>query len=201
GPVSFYKLLQNKGFLMAVFILLAVRFANTIVNPSFPLIIRDILDSQERLNSVTGMIMAFAGLTGAISAGLLGYVGDRFGHRRIVIVCSIGTGITAVAHIMADSVFSLTVIHLLFGAAVSGTLPAVNAMIRNHSDPRHMGKAFGAASAISMLGLAIGPLTGGLLAKTFDIRTPFIFAGICQLIVVATTWRSRITSGPDDSKA
>lgn len=186
GTVSFRTLLRNGGFLASIGIMLAVRFSNTIVNPSFPLVIRDMLTSTERLNSVTGIIMAASGITGALAAALLGHLGDRLGHRRVVIICSACTGLTAAAHAAVGNLVMLTVVHLLFGFAVSGTLPATNAMIQRSTDPRHMGKAFGTASAISMLGLALGPLTGGFLAGMYGIRMPFLVAGACQLALSAT---------------
>ncbi len=184
GRVRFRTALANSGFVTAILILLAVRYANTITNPSFPLIIREIIPSTERLNSVAGIIMALAGVAGAVSASVLGHVGDRMGHLRIVILCSLGAALTAAAHVLARTIPELTVIHLLFGLAVAGTMPAANAMIQRHIDPRHMGKAFGLASSISMIGLALGPLSGGYLASAYGIRAPFLAASICQIMVV-----------------
>lgn len=181
--VRFRTLLKSGGFVMAIFILLAVRYANTLINPSFPLIIKEILPSPERLNSVTGVIMACAGVTGALSAGVLGHVGDRLGHRRVVIACSLLASVAATAHAFAHSLPVLAAVHMSFGLAVAGTLPAANAMIQRHTDPRHMGTAFGLASAISMMGLALGPLTGGFLARDWGIRAPFLAAGLFQLVV------------------
>jgi len=179
--IHFGALLRNAAFMGSIGILLAVRFANTIINPSFPLVIRDMVVSTERLNSITGAIMAVSGLTGALAAGVLGHIGDRIGHRRIVVACSAAAGLTAAAHATAGDLVTLTVVHLLFGFAVSGTLPAANAMIQRNIDPRHMGKAFGLATSLSMFGLALGPLTGGFLARMIGIRAPFLFAGGCQL--------------------
>ncbi len=183
GHLNFMKAMLNSGFISAVMILLAVRFANTIIKPSFPLVIRDIVENVGRLNSTTGVIMALAGITGAISAGLLGYFGDRIGHFYIVIFASLAAAVTAVGHALARSVPELAAAHILFGLAVAGTMPAANAMIQKHIDPKHMGKAFGIASSISMIGIALGPLTGGFLGKEFGIRAPFLAAGICQVLV------------------
>lgn len=188
----FMKTMFNSGFVVAIMVLLAVRFANTIVNPSFPLVIHDIVESTERLNSIAGTIMALAGVAGAISAGVLGHIGDRVGHYHIVVFASLGAAATAAAHALAQTIPQLAVVHLLFGFAVAGTMPAANAMIQRNIDPRHMGKAFGIASAISMSGLALGPLTGGFLASQFNIRAPFLAAGVCQVLVavlVVCRWR------------
>ncbi|NLB56489.1 MAG: multidrug efflux MFS transporter [Lentisphaerae bacterium] len=190
---SLLQLLKASGVFAAILILLSVRFANTIINPSFPLVIADIIHNPERLNSITGMIMAFGGTSGAIAAGLFGYIGDKIGHRKIVILCSFGAAVTATAHAFAQSIAALTVANLFFAMTTSGILPAVNAMIQGSTDQKHIGKAFGLAASISMIGLAIGPLSGGYLAKEINIRAPFIAAGICQLLVTGLAWRSSVS--------
>ncbi len=183
SPSAFRLLRAGQGFLVAVVILLAVRFSNTIVNPAFPLIVSDLARDPARLNFVTGAIMSGAGVAGALSAAALGHAGDRIGHRRIVIACSAGAAVMSAAHALARSVGALALAHFFFGIAVAGTMPAANAMIRASSDPRHMGKAFGAASAVSLLGLAMGPLTGGLFARHFGLRAPFLLAAVFQVLV------------------
>ncbi len=183
GVTTFRDLLKNNAFMFAIMILTVVRFANTIINPSFPLVIKDILTNPARLNSATGIVMACAGLAGAISAGWLGHVGDRLGHQRILIFCTLATGFTATAHAFARSMPELALIHMCFGISIAGVLPAVNTIIQRTTDQRNMGKAFGVSSSISMIGLALGPLTGGFLGSTFGIRSPFLAAGLCQMIV------------------
>ena len=135
--------------------------------------------------------MAFAGVAGAIAAGTLGHIGDRLGHRRVVTVSMLGAAITAAAHAFARSIPSLTVCQLFFGMAISGVLPAVNAMIQQTTDQQHMGKAFGLATSISMIGVALGPLVGGFIAGKYGIRVPFIAAAFCQVIVALALFMTR----------
>ncbi len=180
---GFRTLMAGNGFAVAVVILFAVRFSNTLVNPSFPIIIQELLTDPHRLNSIAGMIMAGGGLAGAVSAALLGHVGDRIGHRQVVIACSLAAAVTSSAHAFTGSLPVLAAVHLLFGLSVAGTMPAANAMIQKSTDARHMGKAFGAASALGILGIALGPLTGGILARHLGLRVPFLAAGISQVMV------------------
>lgn len=192
--VSIFKLLKDRSLLAAILILLGIRFSITIVNPSFPLIIQDILVSPERLNSITGMVMAFSGLTGAVAAGVLGYAGDRLGHRRVIIVCILSAGAAAAAHAVARSIMELTIYHLFFGMTISGILPAANAMIQGSTNQQNIGKAFGIATSISMIGMAFGPFVGGFFASQYGLRSPFLIAGVCQLalaVIIMTSRRGR----------
>ncbi len=180
---GFGTLMSGSGFAVAVLILFTVRFSNTLVNPSFPIVIQEMLISPHLLNSIAGTIMAGAGLAGAVSAAVLGHLGDRIGHRQVVVFCSLAAAVTSVGHAFAGSLAVLAVIHLLFGLSVAGTMPAANAMIQQSTDAKHMGKAFGTASALGLIGIAMGPLTGGILARYFGLRVPFLAAGLCQIMV------------------
>jgi len=181
--LDFKEIFKNSAFISAVFMLFAVRFANTVINPSFPFIVKNVIKSVEILNRVTGITMALGGVTGAIASATLGYIGDRYGYVRILIICSIGAGIAAGAHVFVKSVPQIIIAHMFFGFFVAGILPSINATIQLTSSNRNMGKAFGMASSLGMLGLALGPLAGGFLGSHFGIRSPFIMAAICQFVI------------------
>ncbi|MGI6087260.1 MAG: MFS transporter [Kiritimatiellia bacterium] len=193
-PIEFKVLLKSGVFVFAILTLFAVRFANTMINPSFPLIIQEIIKTTSRLNSVAGGIMASAGLAGAVTAGLLGYLGDKFGHHQVLIVCSLGVAVTATAHAVAHTIPFLTVVHLFFGMTIAGILPSINSIIQRSTDQRHLGKAYGVSTSISMLGLAVGPLAGGYLASRCGVRVPFLAAGFCHVMVtiIAFRWLARL---------
>ncbi|MFN2165728.1 MAG: MFS transporter [Anaerolineae bacterium] len=181
--LSVRGLFAQRPFLVGVGVLLLVRFSNTMTNPSFPLIVRDILPSDDRLNSVTGMVIASAALTGAVAAAWLGHVGDRLGFRRVLVTCAVGAAVMSALHAPARSIPMLTVVHLLFGLAIAGILPAANAIIQSAIDRRHIGKAYGWATSISMSGIALGPLIGGYVGRDFGLRAPFLLAALFQLLL------------------
>ena len=185
--MSFRTILFSKGFLLAVVIMFGVQFGNTMINPSFPLIIRDIMPEADNINSITGSIMAASALAGAISAALLGYLGDRIGHRRIMLWACGLAGLASVGHYWANTFRHLLLARVLFGLTIASMLPAANAMIHNIIDQNSLGKAYGLSASISMIGVALGPLAGGALARGAGLRVPFLFtAGVqfalCMLI-------------------
>lgn len=182
---SYRGIVFNRVFLAAVCVLFSIKFSNTVSNPSFPLIVREILGSAERLNSVTGVLMSVAALTGAASAVLLGHFGDGWGHKRVLLICSAFTAVTAAAHAAAYSLGSLLAVRALFGLSVAGMVPAANAIIHQTTHSGNFGKAYGAAAAFSMTGLALGPLLGGYVASTLGLRAPFILSGAGQVLVIA----------------
>lgn len=191
---GFRQIFMLKGFFVAVLLIFGVRFSNTIVNPSFPLIVRDIIPSSPNLNSITGSVMAAAAVAGAVSAAVLGHMGDRIGHRKILIACCAGASIASAGHFFAYSLNRLFLARILFGLSVAGMLPAANAAIHSIIDRRSIGKAYGLATSISMLGAAFGPMTGGYLAKIITLRAPFLFTAALQAllgIIVVFYFRTR----------
>jgi DHA1 family multidrug resistance protein-like MFS transporter len=181
---GFRRILRTSGFLAAVAVLFSERFSNAIANPSFPLIVQEIIGSPGRLNSITGSIIATAALGGALAAAALGHFGDRLGHRRVLIACALTAAVASAATAGARHLPYLYGVRLLFGLATAGMLPAANAIIHHTIRGENFGKAYGVATSLSMLGFALGPFLGGWLGSVFGIRVPFLVTGAGQVLVV-----------------
>ena len=160
-----------------------VRFSNTMINPSFPLIVKEILPTTRNLNSVTGCVMATVALAAAFSAAVLGHVSDKLGHRKVLVSCCLVACLGSAGHYWAYSLNQLILARILFGLGVAGMLPAANAMIHAIIDQASLGKAYGLATSLSMLGIAAGPFAGGYLASLAGLRMPFLTAAVVQLIL------------------
>ncbi len=183
GSPGFRQIIRLPGFLISVLVLLGVRLSNSIANPSFPLIVREMVDSLDHLNRITGSIIGVAAVAAALAAAVLGYAGDRGGRRRVLLGCCLGACVASVGHYLARGLPDLFAVRILFGFAVAGMLPAANATIHSVVDPRSIGKAYGLATSISMMGSAIGPTLGGYLAMRAGLRIPFLVTGAAQLLL------------------
>ncbi|MCX8082771.1 MAG: MFS transporter [bacterium] len=180
---GFLRILTTKGFLMAVAILFGVQFSNSMVSPSFPLIVKEILSSQEKLNSITGTILAVSALAGAFSATLFGHTGDRLGQKKILIFCALVASLSSAGHFFAFSIPILFFVRILFGLGVAGMIPAANAIIYNSIDREYIGRAYGMSASISMIGFALGTFSGGMLAKLTGLRIPFLVVAFLHIIL------------------
>jgi len=196
---GFLAIVQAPGFLISVLVLLFVRLSNSIANPSFPLVVREVVETPTRLNSVTGVIIGAAALAAALAAAWLGHLGDRFGRKRVLLACCAGAVLAALGHYVARTIPALFAARLAFGFSVAGMMPAANAMIHEHVDPRSIGKAYGLATSISMLGLAIGPTLGGTLALHAGVRAPFLVTAAAHLglagIILWVLRKERVPAG------
>ncbi len=182
-PMRFKEILAVQGFIIAVFIMFSVRLSNTIINPSFPLIVKEIAPSAENLNSITGSVLAAAALAGALSSGVLGHLGDRTNHKKVLTWCCISAAVASLGHFFAFSLVMLFAARILFGLSVAGMFPAANAMIQRTINKNCMGKAYGLASSFSMLALALGPFLGGAIASAINLRIPFLAAALANTLL------------------
>lgn len=189
-PMSFKEIFAVSGFFVAVLVMFSVRFSNSMINPAFPLIIKDILPDTVNLNSITGAVIAAAALSGALSAAFLGHMSDRWGYKRILTICCFLAAVASAGHFFAYTIKSVFLVRILFGVSVAGMLPAANAMIYSIIDNKCIGKAYGAATSLSMLGLAMGPFMGGTIARLTDLRTPFVFVAVAQVLLAILIFKT-----------
>ncbi|MFN8557409.1 MAG: MFS transporter [Dehalococcoidia bacterium] len=63
----------------------------------------------------------------------------------------------------------------------SGLLPSCNTLLGAFAPAGRQGAVFGLAASAQALAIAVGPVSGGLLASTFGIRTGFAVSGLLLL--------------------
>ena len=153
------------------------------------------VDLQWITNAYT---LAFAALL--ITAGGLG---ARFGHRRILL-----TGLTLFALGSAFAALSHTSLQLIgwrtvMGAAAALVMPATLSLVVSMFAPHERGRAIGIWSATAGLGIAIGPVAGGVLLEHFSwgsvfwINVPLV-AGVIAATVSLVPPARGITKGSFD---
>lgn len=127
---------------------------------------------------------AYVGASYAIAQFLLGplvgNLSDRFGRRPIFLICLIGFGIDFLLMSFASSILWLFVGRFIAGALGAVFGPANSAVADVISEEKRA-QHFGYIGAAFGIGFIIGPAIGGLLAD-FDIRLPFLLAGVLAFL-------------------
>jgi DHA1 family multidrug resistance protein-like MFS transporter len=184
NATTLWQMLRLNGFLTMAGLLFAVMFAGSFVGPILPLYIEQLAGGTAgAATKLTGYILAAGGVAAAISATILGRMGDRLGYGRVLGVCTLLTGLTLIPHAYVHNPSQLLFWRLLTSFAGAGTIPATNALIR-HIVPRHAcGKAFGLTQTLSCLGWGFGPLVGGTLAAELGMAMPFLVVGIGFVLI------------------
>ncbi|MEO6841394.1 MAG: MFS transporter [Bradyrhizobium sp.] len=118
------------------------------------------LISAVTIYSVEGL----AGMGGRIAFGLLG---DRFGAKRVLVSGLLAQAFGALAYIFVRELSAFYAVAALFGFIYAGTMPLYSVLARENFPLRMMGTVIGGTAMAGSLGMATGPVAGGLIYDTF----------------------------------
>src|SRR4051794_29269326 len=143
---------------------LAINLDTTIVNVALPSISGELHAGTRGLQWVVdGYNLAFAALV--LAAGSLS---DRYGRRPALILGLLGFAAASAAGALVTSVGALVVTRVLMGASAALIFPTTLSIISNtFRDRRERAAALGIWGAVVGIGVAAGPLAGGLLLEHF----------------------------------
>ena len=180
--------MKNRWWALAAlcFAELLVMVDNTIVNVALPTMARD-LDA-----GTSGMQWIVDAYTLVFAALLLtgGYLGDRFGHRRILLVGVVGfTGVSALAAI-SQTLGQLVAARAGLGVFAALVFPATLAIVTAvFPQGKERATAVGIWAATAGVAVAIGPVLGGWLLEHFSWASVFWvnlpFGALAFVLIVA----------------
>ncbi len=109
-------------------------------------------------------VEGLAGMGGRIAFGLLG---DRFGAKRVLVSGLLAQAFGALGYVFARDLAAFYTVAALFGFIYAGTMPLYSVLIRENFPLRMMGTVIGGTAMAGSLGMATGPVAGGLIYDTF----------------------------------
>lgn len=153
-----------------VLALLVTSIDHTIINVALPQLVEDLGASAAELQwVVAGYTIVFAGLL--LTAGSLG---DRFGRRRALLVGSATFMVGSIGAAMATSTNALIVSRGVMGVGGALIMPTTLSILVNaFGEPRERAKAIALWTAASGAGIALGPIVGGALMRSFSWSSVF----------------------------
>jgi DHA2 family methylenomycin A resistance protein-like MFS transporter len=143
----------------------------TIVNVALPSLRADLGAGVSELQWIVD------GYAVAIAALMLpcGDLGDRAGHRRVVLAGLAAFGAGSLLAGLAPGAAVLVAARVVQGCGAALLLPGTLAVVaRAYEDPRERARAFGIWAAISSLALPAGVILGGLLVEGPGWRWAFL---------------------------
>jgi DHA1 family multidrug resistance protein-like MFS transporter len=181
---SMRNLFVLPGFVSMMAVFLLFNFSVNIAIPIMPLFIEAVGQLKTQVASTTGLLLGVTGATASISAAAIGYLSDRVGHKKVFMINLFITGILWVTHALARNIDQLLVVRILFGFAVGGNLPMMNALVGKLTPRENYGKAYGLMASMTSLGMTLGPLAGGFMASHMGLRWPFVVVSLLLCLVV-----------------
>jgi len=128
-------------------------------------------------------VEGLSGLAGRIGFGLLG---DRFGAKRAFVGGLAVQAVAAGAYMFVHEQYQFYGVAIVFGFAYAGVMPLYAVLVRENFPVQIIGTVVGAATMASCLGMATGPLIGGVIFDTYGTyRWLYIGSFVIGLVAVA----------------
>src|SRR3979411_3138665 len=166
----------------------------TIANVALPYMQGSLSASQDQINWVlTSYIVAAAIMTAPV-----GWIANRFGRKRIFILCSGGFTIASVLCGLAQDINQMVLFRLLQGVFGAALVPLSQAVMLDSYALHERAKAMSIWGMAGMLGPIMGPSLGAWLTETYSwhwvffVNLPFgIFTVLGLLVFMDETRKDR----------
>lgn len=153
-----------------VLALLVTSIDHTIINVALPEMVRDLGATTSGLQwIVAAYTVVFAGLL--LTAGSLG---DRFGRRRALAVGLTTFMVGSAMSALADSTAMVVLGRGVMGVGGALIMPTtLSILVISFGDPRERARAIATWTAAAGAGIALGPIVGGYLMRSFSWSAVF----------------------------
>jgi MFS family permease len=134
-------------------------------------------------------VEGLAGLGGRVA---FGFLGDRFGAKRVLVSGLLLQAFGALAYFFVRELGAFYAVAALFGFIYAGVMPLYAVLARENFPLRMMGTIIGGTAMAGSLGMATGPLAGGLIYDAFA-SYGWLYIGACGMgigaFLIALTFR------------
>jgi MFS family permease len=133
---------------------------------------------------------------GIVSRLASGWICDRIGGLRTLLLGSALQGVALLLYLPADGLVSLYVVSALFGLFQGGIVPSYAIIVREYFDARTAGATVSIVLTATLVGMALGGwMSGALFDLTGSYRAAFLNGIAWNLLNMAIAgwllWRSR----------
>ncbi len=173
----------NRGFVVLCISAFVIAVGAGIIVPILPLY----TDSLGATGIMLGLVFSSTPLTMALCSPFMGRLSDRLG-KKLLITSGLAVGsFIAITFVWATNSADLITIRLLQGISNAMVVPIVMAYMGELSPKGQEGSYMGVYSMMAFLGMAAGPLAGGVIADSWGMDSSFYaFGGSLGIVFILT---------------
>jgi len=140
-----------------------------------------------------GLAMALMSGTTAVVQAPIGFLVDRYGARRFLIVGTSLMTLSIAGMGLATSYWQIALLAMLSGLGNSVIHPADYAILSGSVDPRRIGRSFSLHTFVGHVGFAAAPPVTAALMLLIGWRNTLLLVGLAGVpVVLSIIWQSRI---------
>jgi DHA2 family multidrug resistance protein len=156
----------------------------TIANVALPHMAADLSATQDQINWVLTSYI----VSSAIALPISGWLADKVGRKRLLLISVVGFTVTSVLCATATSLSEMVVFRALQGVSGAFIVPLAQATLFDINPREKHGQAMALFGGGVMIGPILGPVLGGWLTDNYNWRWVFLVnlpVGIlCVLIML-----------------
>ncbi len=194
---KWHQIIKMPGVLMTYSSRFLYQLGRMMVLPILPLFMLYLLPEGAGVNSFTGLVVGIAAGATTISALILGRLGDRVGHLKILIASAVLVGLVYLPQSLVTQGWHFLVLYAFVGAGMGGLIPSISALLAKYTRPGEEGAVYGLDNSIQAGAKAIAPLLGSGLALWFGLRGTFVAAGMIFFLMAAIAIQMLLKESPD----
>lgn len=191
--------MRNRWVILSVLsaALAVISLDNTIVNVALPTL-------QEDLDATTSQLQWVVDAYSVLFAGTLllaGSLGDRFGRRRMLLIGLVVFALGSAGAALSTNAETLTGWRAVMGVGGAFIMPStLSVLVHVFDKSTERAQAIGIWAAVAGLGVAVGPIVGGLLLEQYSWHAIFwinpVFVAVVFVAAVVLVPESKDPSKP-----
>ena len=149
----------------------------SLVFPFLPLYVKQIgIATSGSLEFWVGLVFSSQAITMMLSAPVWGALADRYGRKPMLVRATLGGAVLLTLMGFAQNAEQLVVLRTIQGL-VTGVVSAASALVAASAPREKSGEAMGLLQTGRAIGVAAGPVVGGILGDAFGFRESFWITG------------------------
>ncbi|MFC3577003.1 MFS transporter [Streptomyces yaanensis] len=164
---------------------LIVGLDGTVINVALPTIAGELHADSSQLQWIGGGYL----LTLSVAMLPVGLLGDRYGHKRLLLSGIALFGLASLGGTLASSPGAVVAARAVLGLGAAAIMPLSMAILPRVFSKEETPKAIAVWTAATALGMPVGPVVGGWLLDHFWWGSVFLFnAPVAVLALAAGLW-------------
>ncbi|MGN0894214.1 MAG: MFS transporter [Succinivibrio sp.] len=177
SKMSYFELIKDRNVLLLLFCVCITNLVIMQIQPIVALYVESLSDNNDNSVLLTGIILSLGGIAGALASPIWGRTGQNKGFFKTITLAFISAGLLMCLQSLPDDLVIFGLMQFLCGLGFSGIFPSANSIMVLFTPPKARGIGFGSLFSAQMIGGALGPVIGGLLASFISYKSVYVLSG------------------------